>query len=566
MDLIARWSWTLALAGMVLVGGAFTGWFVAGRMDGAPTWLALAGAVLLVAYPLLDRQRVTETVSSRGFLLGSGSSLMVALAAGLSGALFLLAERNDHTFDLTSDGVHTLAPQTVRVLSGLEAPVEVLAFFGTGSGEEQAFRRRIGLFEEQTPQLQVTFVDPMRSPGLANQHGITGDHGTVLLTMGDKERRLEGELGEEKLVEALLMLQSETTHTICWAMGHGEPDPDDEYDERALGAAVTELEGLNYQVVRTKTAAQGVPRDCDALLVVRPQVDWLPYELEAMAAYLAEGGAVAVFLEPSLTPGLAEELGRYGLMVGDDLVLDVNPNNQMMGIGDPMFVVLSGKNLISHPITDALGAAVVLPIARSVSPDREREGLRTRALLQTSADAWAEKNPEADSVEPSPDELVGDVPVAAVAHVDDPTVLQVAASTAVPAAPDDGVELDLDGEAAPGSEPVDRAPAVPDLQGDIGRAVPADLTPEPGGRLVVFGDSDFAANGFLLLGNNRDLFMNTVAWLVEEDGQLGERPESGDTLEITTFGEAMLCLVSVIFVPGGIGLLALATFLRRRAL
>ncbi len=564
---MAKWSWTLALAGLVLLVGSATGWFATGRMDGAPTWLALAGAALLVAYPLLDRKRVGDTVSSRGFLLGSGSSLMVVLAGGLSVGLYLLAERNDHTFDLTSDAQHTLSAQSVKVARDLSAPVEVLAFFRSGSPGEQGFRRMIELFEEQSDQLQVRFVDPLRSPGLASKHEITGDHGTVVLSFGERERRLDWEIAEDELVEALLMLQSEVTHTICWAVGHGEPDPDDEYSERALGAVVTELEGLNYQVVRTQTATQGIPRDCDALLVVRPQVEWLPYEREALAAYLAEAGRVAILLEPSLTPDLAAELERYGVAVGDDLVLDVNPNNQLMGIGDPMFVVLSGKNLLSHPITESLGAAVVLPITRSVTPLRELEGLKVRALLQTSADAWAEQNPEAASVEPSPGEKVGDVPVAVVSHIDDPAVLQVAASTRQVEVPQGDQPLDLpDEEGGADEAPVDRAPAVPDLQGDVGRAVPADLAPVAGGRLVVFGDSDFAANGFVLYGNNRDLFLNTVAWLVEEEGQLGERPESGDTLEITTFGEAMLCLISVIFVPGGVALLALATFLRRRSL
>jgi ABC-type uncharacterized transport system involved in gliding motility auxiliary subunit len=564
VELIVRYSWGFALAGSVLLAGAFTGWFALGSMEGAPTWLALAGAALLVLYPLLDRQRVQTTVSSRSFVLGSGSSLMVVLAAGLSVGLYLLAERNDHTFDLTSDAQHTLSDQAAKVARELSQPVEVLAFFRNGSPGERGFRPMIELFEQQTDQLQVRFVDPLRSPGLANQHEITGDHGTVILSLGDRTRRLDWEIAEDELVEALLMLQSEVTHTVCWSMGHGEPDPDDEYDERALGAVVTELEALNYQVVRTPTANQGVPRECDALVVARPQLDWLPYEREALAAYLAEGGAAMVLLEPSLSPELAADLERYGVAVGDDLVLDVNPNNQLMGVSDPMFVVLSGRNLLSHPITESLAAAVVLPISRSVSPLRDREGLSVRALLQTSADAWAEQNPEADSVEPSPGELVGDVPVAVVSVIDDPAVLEVARSTAAP--PVEEAPLPLEGAAEPGSEPVDRAPKVPQLNDDVGRAVPADLAPTPGGRLVVFGDSDFAANGFVLFGNNRDLFLNTVAWLVEEEGQLGERPEAGDTLEITTFGEAMLCLVSVIFVPGGIALLALATFLRRRSL
>jgi len=588
VELIARWSWTLALAGMVLVAGGLSGWYAAGyRWVGAPTWLAVAGALLLLAYPILDRQRVAATVTTRGFQLGSGSSLLVMLAAGLSAGLYLLAERNDHTFDLTTDGQHSLSAQSARVAEQLDQPVEVLAFFSKGSAGARAFQPMIGLFEERTDQLQVQHVDPLRSPRLAERHEIVGDHGTVVLLSGDKEQRLDWPFDEEQLTERLLMLQSDVTHVICWSVGHGEPDPDDEFTEGGLGAVVTELEALNYEVRKLPVATQGVERACEALVVARPTEDWLPYEREALAAYLAEGGRVVVLLDPGIAPELAAELDRYGVVVGDDLVFDVNPNNQLMGIQDPSVVVLTGRNLLSHAITADLGAAVVLPMARSVSPAPDREGLSVRALLQTSADAWGERSYDQADVGPNPgEELIGDVPVAALVEIEDPEVLEVAASTAAapreadvevdlaPDAPDAPDARDLPdapdpveaGDPPPPAQPPGAPAVVQALQGDVGRAVPADLAPVPGGRLVVVGDSDFASNVNLLAGNNRDLMLNIVAWLVDEEAQLGERPEAGDTLEITTVGEAMLCLVSVIFVPGAVLLLALATFLRRRRL
>ncbi len=99
-----------------------------------------------------------------------------------------------------------------------------------------------------------------------------------------------------------------------------------------------------------------------------------------------------------------------------------------------------------------------------------------------------------------------------------------------------------------------------------GPGVPEGLQRQAGGRLVVVGDSDFASNLFLGWGNNRDLFLNTIAWLVEEEDQIGERPDAGDTLEISVLGEGLLCLVSVVFVPGFTIAMALGTLLRRRYL
>jgi ABC-type uncharacterized transport system involved in gliding motility auxiliary subunit len=95
------------------------------------------------------------------------------------------------------------------------------------------------------------------------------------------------------------------------------------------------------------------------------------------------------------------------------------------------------------------------------------------------------------------------------------------------------------------------------------RAVPADLAPKAGGRLVVIGDSDFASNQFLSWGNDRDLFLNAVAWLTDEEDQIGERPEQGEPLEIGGAASALWCLLSVVVVPGIAAGVAAITLVRR---
>ena len=84
--------------------------------------------------------------------------------------------------------------------------------------------------------------------------------------------------------------------------------------------------------------------------------------------------------------------------------------------------------------------------------------------------------------------------------------------------------------------------------------------------MVVFGDTDLLGNAAMALGNNRDLGLNTLAWLVGETAQIGERPEEGDKLTITGLGQAVSCLVSILFVPGAAMAFAGITLVRRRFL
>ena len=67
---------------------------------------------------------------------------------------------------------------------------------------------------------------------------------------------------------------------------------------------------------------------------------------------------------------------------------------------------------------------------------------------------------------------------------------------------------------------------------DAAQAGRADA-PKPETRVVVFGDSDFAANGVLGIQGNRDLFMNTVGWLSQQENLISIRPKEADDRRIT---------------------------------
>lgn len=535
-----RWNWIFALIGILGLLGALATWAVLDTLEGAATWYLVGGLASLILWAVLDRARIAEAVRSRSFLHGSGSGLLIAVVAAIAVAAYLLARDHDRTFDLTRERSFSLSSHTLEVLSTLDQPVRIIGFHRHDGVEQRAFRDLAQRYAEASSRVEVQYVDPLRQPRLAERYQVSSDQGTVVVESGDRQQRIESRPTEDALTKALVVVSSDTEHRICWSVGHGEPDPDDEASERGLGAVVTELERMNYRVVESRIATGGVDGSCDALVIARPQTDFLPPEREAVAAYLAQGGRVLVLLEPGGAPGLVADMPRFGVSVGDDVVLDFDPRNTLLGVDDPSFVVLTGDSLMPHPITRALSAAVVLGIARSVSPlESPPDGLEIRELLQTGPQAWAETDADALHVQPDPYERVGHVPVAVAVTVREPGALGV---------------LEPAGEAAE-EGPLDPA-----------RGVPADFEPQPGGRMVVIGDSDFANNVFVTWGNNRDLFLNAVAWLVDEEQQIGERPEFGDSLTITAVGEAVLCLISIFVVPGGAAFLALVVLVRRRTL
>jgi ABC-type uncharacterized transport system involved in gliding motility auxiliary subunit len=71
-------------------------------------------------------------------------------------------------------------------------------------------------------------------------------------------------------------------------------------------------------------------------------------------------------------------------------------------------------------------------------------------------------------------------------------------------------------------------------------------------RLVVVGDSDFAANQWASLQHNGDFFFNTIDWLAQDENLISIRPKEATDrhLTLTESQTAGLRWVDLIFVPG----------------
>ena len=84
--------------------------------------------------------------------------------------------------------------------------------------------------------------------------------------------------------------------------------------------------------------------------------------------------------------------------------------------------------------------------------------------------------------------------------------------------------------------------------------------------MVVFGDSDFAANSGLGIQGNRDLFMNTIGWVSQQENLISIRPKEPEDrrLNITGAKMNMLFWLSVVLFPLGVVASGAAVWWKRR--
>ena len=94
----------------------------------------------------------------------------------------------------------------------------------------------------------------------------------------------------------------------------------------------------------------------------------------------------------------------------------------------------------------------------------------------------------------------------------------------------------------------------------------ANQAPKPETRVVVFGDSDFASNRVMGITGNKDMFMNTIGWLSQQENLIAIRPKEADDrrLTMTATQQANINWMTLLLIPAVIFGTGIYSWWRRR--
>ena len=502
-----KFSRYCGIAGLALVLLAGLGYALAPMYLGfyvIPGALAAAALLIYLAYNLADLKKFGASRSTR---YGAGSALAVVLVLGILIFVGVLTNKHSIRYDVTAQKRYSLAPQTLKILEGLQQEVKAEAFFQEGSTKVQA-RDLLDQYAHASSKFKYEMVDPDRNPARAQAAGITR-YDTLVVQVGDQNEKLNN-LNEERLTNALVRLTRPGKKTIYFLTGHGERDLTD-IGQDGYSEVQAKLEDQNYQVKPLLLMQEaGMPQDASVLVVAGPKKDPLPAELEAIGKYLHDGGKALFLIDPQTVPQMAEWLTRFNVLVGNNIIVD--KMSRLFGADYLMPLVAT---YTPHPVTANFNMASFFPVARTVSvTEKKEEGVNVVPLAETSDQAWGETNLEnmakGTAEFNQEQDLAGPVPVAVVGTVK------------VAGAPDEGT---------PKPEDMDKT--------------------KNEGKFIVFGDSDFANNAYLNVQGNSDLFLSSVSWLAEEADLVAVRAkaDTSQPLMLTALQAKLLFWLPVVLLP-----------------
>ena len=523
----------LGWVGIALVGGALVVRFTMPDQQEVWWWSAVAGIVVIGLYGLTQWRDIIDSLGVRQARYGALAASSVILALGILVAINFILLRQNTRWDLTAGSQYSLSDQTVQILESLESPIRIVVF--ARDVEFPAYRDRLAEYEYRSSQVSLEFVDIDKDPLRARQYDVQS-YGTVVFEYEDRIERVVSD-AEQELTNGLIKVIEGEEQRVYFIQGHGEREPEGT-DRDAYGGLGEALLRDNLAVDTIILAQTGqVPPDASVIIAAGPETDYLPGEIDALRTYLENGGKALFLLDPNDDLAASPQviliafIAEWGIEVRNDVVVDVSGMGQFLGTNATVPVAATYP---AHPITEDFALLTAFPLTRSVGINAASQNDRVaQVFIETSPRSWAESDLtelEAGEVE------MGDT--------DTPGPIAIGAAVAVAANP---------------SQP-DEPDALP------GQANQEDDSPAPETRVAVIGDSDFAANGSLGIQGNRDLALNTINWLAQQENLISIRPRQPEDRRITLTADQQLRItwMSLLMIPAAVIGTGLVTWWRRR--
>lgn len=509
------------LPGLVIVTVALIFYSIRSTWSVYQTIAVGVGAALVAVSLILRAGEIREGLGRRSSRFGINSGVSVLFFLGILAGVNYYGSQYPKRADFTTEKFFSLSEQSLSVADQVKEDLSVKAFYP--GGDYAPVRDLLALYAARNARISYEFIDPDKQPQLAQQYNVqnygdsanpmTGQRmvfGTLVLEMAGKTERVEKQeaLREEDLTNTLMKIVKGERKTIYFVEGHGEKKISDT-DPTGLDQVRASLEKENYVIKPLNLVQEAkVPDDASVVVIAGPTSQPFPNEMDAVNQFLEKGGAALVMVDPAPAASMADFLGKWQVTPNENVVVDASGVGRLFGAGPAMPLVATYG---THRITQRFNVMTFYPRARSLTAGTGAEGFTVEKLLETSERSWGE--------------------------------------TAF-----GGNEVTFD--------------EAKDLKGPVtlGVVVTKNLADNKKGRLVAFGDSDFATNAYFGMQGNGNLFLNAVNWLAQDENFISIRPKSPEDRRLTlTEAQGRLSYyITIVFLPLAILITGVSVWNRRR--
>jgi len=440
---------------------------------------------------------------------------------------------NVTALDFTQDKLYTLSDESKNLVKDIDKDITVY-FFGL-EDENNTAMNFVKQYAEANEKIKIEVVKLAERPDLAQKYNIESEPTQVIVVVacGEKEKILSAsdfytydtttyetiDITEEKLTNAILDVTTEEKPVVYFLTGHGEYSTTKE-----MVSFATLLENEIMEVKTLDLLKASFPEKCDTLIIATPSKDFADTEVEAITKYINKGGNILWMQDASLEerklPNVQKILDLYGITFHKGVLLEQDDSKMLLQ--NPQLII---PTITPHTITEDIYASEGVMFASSgkltIADSTKLEELKVTVneFIHSSEKAFYRDNFNLTSFTKQSNE-------------------EAAAYT-------------------------------------IGAECVKKINDEISSKCVVYADNYFATDATITAGNqyiymmqlynNKDLALNTVAYLTEKEDSIRLRKDTG-TVTYTVTEQQDKIVKSIIF---GVPILIVATgivvwILRRR--
>ena len=365
--------------------------------------------------------------------MGLNMTLLVALVLAVVVMINYLGRQYFLRIPVTARGKTPLSPLTLRFLGSLTNQIRVTVYYDK---DEPLFELVTDLLNEYrlaNRKILIQTVDYKRDPAAAQQlqakypflatpsakdliifdggpahvKAIPGQAlGTAIIeatgdTNSPYRRKLVAFNGERAFTALLMAVTTAKPFTAYFLQGHGEHAIDD--GERGVAAPGYRrfADLLSRNIVTNSTiqllGTNGIPADCNLLVLAGPQRRLEDTELKKIDHYLTEGGRLLTlfnFLSITNQTGLETILAKWGVAVGQSTVADPPNTPERESLGAELIVSAYGSNALVNPLVGyGLDLIAPRPIGRFGERLRAADAPHVEQLIYSGSTSFLLDNP-----------------------------------------------------------------------------------------------------------------------------------------------------------------------------
>ena len=496
--------------------------------------------------------RFINTIKKRWLISGTSTILLIAILVTIVILINTVVQSLDLTpIDCTSNQQYTLTEESKQRVANIQDTVNI---YFVGFEETDGAVSLTKQYNKVNENIHVELIDANERTDIAEKYDVTNDYTTIIVENGERSKILYSsdlytydsnyntvDITEQKITSAILNVTADKIANIYFLTGYSDYNLDYSGGMYYLSYYLAD-EVLNYNTLDMLVTGS-IPEDCDTLVITTPNKDFDELTTNEIINYINKGGNIlwlnSSYSETQDLPNVNKVLALYGINPFEAGYIYETDTNRM-ALGYASCIV---EDLGNTSIDSGLTRAILLNSTKiNVNTDGLEElGVEEQDIITTTDTSYFRTNVSNTSNSTDGDEQGGFT----VGGIFTKTIADTTTEDT------DSEENSEEAEEDTTSEEEDATVST----------------------LVIFGDNNFVSdiqissqvNPMIFLEGNKDLMLNSIAYLTDQDQDITIRKNYTSVSSFTaTEGQKAVIMRIVFMVPIAIILFGFVVWQVRR--